>query len=175
MAAELARAELARRWLRAFGPATVADLRWWSGLTMGQVRTALGALEVAEVDLDGSAGIVLADDVEPTPEPPPWVALLPSLDPTTMGWQQRSWYLGDHVEALFDRNGNAGPTVWCDGRVVGGWAQRTDGEVVHRVLEDVGSAAEQAVAAEADRLQRWLGDVRISPRFPTPLQRELVA
>ena len=92
-----------------------------------------------------------------------------------MGWQQRSWYLGDHVEALFDRNGNAGPTVWCDGRVVGGWAQRTDGEVVHRVLEDVGSAAEQAVAAEADRLQRWLGDVRISPRFPTPLQRELVA
>ena len=175
MAADEARAELARRWLRAFGPATVADLRWWSGLTLGQVRTALGTLDVAEVDLDGSPGIVLADDVEPTPPPQPWVALLPSLDATTMGWQQRSWYLGDHVGTLFDTNGNAGPTTWCDGRVVGGWAQRKDGEVVHRLLEDVGSAAAEAIAAEAGRLERWLGDVRISPRFPTPLQRELVA
>ena len=175
MAADEARAQLARRWLWAFGPGTVADLRWWSGLTLGQVRAALGTLDVAEVDLDGSPGIVLADDVEPTPPPQPWVALLPSLDATTMGWQQRSWYLGDHVGTLFDTNGNAGPTTWCDGRVVGGWAQRKDGEVVHRLLEDVGSAAAEAIAAEAGRLERWLGDVRISPRFPTPLQRELVA
>jgi hypothetical protein len=92
-----------------------------------------------------------------------------------MGWQQREWYLGDHVPALFDRNGNAGPTVWCDGRVIGGWAQRKDGTVVHRLLEDVGSACGQAVAAEAARLEGWLGDVRISPRFPSPLHRELVA
>jgi len=173
--ADEARVELSRRWLQAFGPATVADLKWWSGLTLGQVRKALGALDVEEVDLDGTAGIVLADDVDPTAAPEPWVALLPSLDPTTMGWHQRSWYLGEHGKALFDTNGNAGPTVWSDGRIVGGWAQRKTGEVVFRLLDDVGVAVTAAVGAEAARLTAWLGDVRVKPRFPTPLQRELSA
>ena len=173
--ADEARVELSRRWLRAFGPATVADLKWWSGLTLGQVRRALSALDVEEVDLDGLPGVVLADDIGATPAPQPWVALLPSLDPTTMGWQQRSWYLGEHGKALFDTNGNAGPTVWSDGRIVGGWAQRKTGEVVYRLLEDVGAAVTGAVEAEAARLTAWLGDVRVTPRFPTPLQRELSA
>ena len=174
--ADEARIELCRRWLRAFGPARLADLKWWSGLTLGQVRKALSALDVAEVDLDGAPGVVLADDLEPTPAPAPWIALLPSLDPTTMGWQQRSWYLGDYGKALFDTNGNAGPTVWCDGRIVGGWAQRKHtGEVVFRLLEDVGSDVAAGVEAEAARLTEWLGDVRVTPRFPTPLQRQLSA
>ena len=175
-AADEARVDLCRRWLRAFGPAPITDLKWWSGLTLGQVRKAVGVLDVVEVDLDGAPGIALADDVEPTPAPGPWIALLPSLDPTTMGWKQRQWYLGDYAKALFDTNGNAGPTVWCDGRIIGGWAQRKDtGEVVFRVLEDVGDEVAAGVETEAARLTAWLGDVRVTPRFPTPLQRQLSA
>ncbi|MGI8807113.1 MAG: DNA glycosylase AlkZ-like family protein [Acidimicrobiales bacterium] len=173
--ADEARVELSRQWLRAFGPATVADLKWWSGLTLGQVRTAIAALDVEEVDLDGVPGIVLADDVATTEPPDPWIALLPSLDPTTMGWHQRAWYLGDHARELFDTNGNAGPTVWSDGRIVGGWAQRKTGEVVFRLLDDVSQEVAAAVEAESARLTTWLGDVRVTPRFPTPLQRQLVA
>lgn len=173
--ADEARVELARRWLLAYGPAPVADLKWWTGLTLTQVRKALSELDVEEVDLDGMPAVVLADDDAPTPAPGPWIALLPSLDPTTMGWQQRDWYLGDHKRALFDTNGNAGPTVWSDGRIVGGWAQRKTGEVVFRLLEDVGAAVATTVEAEAARLTAWLGDVRVTPRFPTPLQRELAA
>jgi hypothetical protein len=90
-----------------------------------------------------------------------------------MGWYQRDWYLGDHRTALYDRNGNAGPTVWWDGRIVGGWAQRPDGEVVVRFLEDCGAAAHRAAGEEADVLRTWLGDVRVIPRFRTPLEREL--
>lgn len=175
LGADEARVELARRWLRCFGPATVADLQWWSGLTLGQVRKALGAIGVVEVDLEGAPGIALAGDLSPTPSPPPWVALLPSLDSTTMGWKERRWYLGDHGAELFDRSGNAGPSVWCDGRIVGGWAQRRNGEVVFSLLEDVGAEAQDAVAVEAARLGDWLGDVRVTPRFPSPLQRRLVA
>jgi hypothetical protein len=175
LGADEARVELVGRWLRTFGPALVADVKWWTGLTLGQVRKALAALDVEEVGLDGGTGVMLADDVAPAPAPEPWIALLPSLDPTTMGWQQRAWYLGDHAGVLFDRNGNAGPTVWCDGRVVGGWAQRKTGEVVFRLLEDVGAEVAGAVEAEASRLTQWIGDVRVTPRFPTPLQRELVA
>jgi Winged helix DNA-binding domain len=172
---EAAQAELVRRWLAAFGPGTVADLRWWTGLTAGQVKRALAAVGAVEVDLDGVPGLVLAGDLAPLAAPEPWVALLPALDPTVMGWSGRGWYLGDHGPTLFDRNGNAGPTVWWDGRVVGGWASRKDGEIAVRLLEDVGADAAAAVEAAAGGLADWLGPVRVTPRFRTPLERDLSA
>jgi hypothetical protein len=172
---EAARVELVRRWLAAFGPGTVADLRWWTGWTAAHVKQALAALGAVEVDLGGTTGLVLPEDLEPVAAPKPWVALLPALDPTAMGWSQRSWYLGAHAPALFDRSGNVGPTVWSDGRVVGGWAQRADGEVVYRLLEDVGTDTVAAVETAAARLAKWIGSVRVIPRFRTPLERDLSA
>lgn len=170
---EAARAELVRRWLYAFGPAPVEDIRWWTGWTVAQVRKTLAQLPIAEVDLDGGTGVLLADDLDPVPAPEPWAALLPALDPTPMGWQRRDWFLGPHAPDLFDRNGNVGPTVWWDGRIVGGWAQRRDGEIAWRLLEDVGADARAAITAEAERTAAWFGEVRAIPRFRTPLEREL--
>ena len=168
------RTEVVRRWLARFGPGTEDDIRWWTGWGAGPVRAALEAVSAAEIDLAGERGFVLADDVDPTPAVDPWVALLPSLDPTTMGWRARDWYLGGHKEALFDTSGNAGPTIWVDGRVVGGWAMRANGEVVMKLLEDVGREARDAVGAEAGRLTEWLQAARVVPRFPTPLHNELI-
>jgi hypothetical protein len=172
---EAARAELARRWLRAYGPATVTDLKWWSGWTFTQTRAALAAVGAVDVDLDGMPGLVLSDDLDAEASPEPWVALLPALDPTVMGWKERAWYLGRHGPALFDTAGNAGPTVWWNGRVVGGWAARKEGDVAFRLLEDVGAEATAAVEAEAVRLAAWLGEMSVIPRFGTPLERELAA
>lgn len=166
---------LVRRWLGAFGPATMTDLTWWTGLGVTRIRPALAGLEVAEMDLDGEVGLVLPDDLEPVAQPEPWVALLPSLDPTAMGWKQRHWYLGEHEAPLFDRNGNIGPTIWSDGRIVGGWSQSGTGEVRFRLLEDLGREVVDMVEAEVAALQEWLGDVVLKPRFPTPLDRELRA
>ena len=168
-----ARVELARRWLRTFGPAPVSDLQWWGGWTGGQTKAALAALPVAEVDLDGQPGIALADDLEFPADAAPVAALLPALDPTPMGWQQRDWFLGEHRAALFDRTGNIGPTLWWEGRVVGGWAQRASGEIVCRLLEDIGADGAAATSREAARLEAWLGANRVTPRFRTPLEREL--
>ena len=173
--AHSARVTLARHWLARFGPATVTDLTWWTGWTKSHVRKVLAEIAPLEVDLDGKVGIVLPDDGAPVEQVPPWAALLPALDPTTMGWKERDWYLGPHRDALFDRNGNAGPTVWWHGRVVGGWAQRADGEIVVRLLDDVGADAQAAIAAERGRLAAWLGDRRFTPKFRTPLERELSA
>ena len=174
--APVARTELARRWLVAFGPALLADLQWWTGWTAAQVRQAVSALDLAEVDVGGSVGVVLAGDDEPVTPGEPWAALLPALDPTAMGWRERAWYVGEHTAALFDRSGNIGPTVWWDGRIVGGWAQRQDGEIAVRLLEDVGAEAADAIAAEARRLGEWIGPgTRITPRFRTPLERELAS
>jgi len=168
-----ARAELLRRYLAAFGPVTETDMRWWTGWSARNARAALASVRHAEVDLDGAVGYVLRDDLEPEPREVPSAALLPALDPTTMGWKLRDWYLGPHAASLFDRNGNAGPTVWWGGRVVGGWAQRRDGEIVYRLLEDLGEDAERTIEVEGERLAAWLGDVRVTPRFRAPLEREL--
>ncbi|NUR31772.1 MAG: winged helix DNA-binding domain-containing protein, partial [Catenulispora sp.] len=175
--AEIARAELAGRWLRTFGPAPAEDLKWWTGWTVAHTKQALQAVGAVEVELAGGTGFVHADDLDPTPEPEPWVALLPPLDPTPMGWTRRDWYLGEHAERLFDRNGNVGPTVWADGRIVGGWAHRPDGESVFKLLEDIGRAQTAEVAAAAERLATWLGPVRLAPRGRgrAPLEIELLA
>ncbi|MFE1546630.1 winged helix DNA-binding domain-containing protein [Streptomyces sp. NPDC058718] len=193
-----ARAELIRRWLAACGPASEADLKWWTGWKVTDVRGALAAVGAVAVTLSGpgpgtgtgsgsrsgsrsgsgsgETGFLLPDDLDPVPAPEPWAALLPALDPTAMGWQARDWYQDPEYRAgLYDRSGNIAPTVWWDGRIVGVWAQRPDGEIVHRLLADVGGDAVRAIGVEAARLAAWVGDVRVTPRFRTPLERELSA
>ncbi len=181
-----ARAELVRRWLRAYGPGTLDDLVWWTKWTKANVRAALSGVGAVAVTTDtgddpAAPAWVLPDDLDTTPvdiaapdgvEP---VALLPGLDPTIMGWKHRGWYLGPHRAALFDRTGNAGPTVWVGGRAVGAWSQLEGGAVVTRLLEDVDADAAIHVDAAAKRLTEWMAGVRVTPRFPTPLDRSIAA
>lgn len=168
---EAARAQLVSTYLRTFGPATVTDIKWWFGNTLTWARHALRDIGALEVDLEGTPGFALPDDLDDEAPSEPSGALLPGLDPTTMGWFDRDWYLGPHRSQVFDTNGNAGPTAWWDGRVVGGWVQDTDGRVELRLLEDVGRKAHAALKSQADALTEWLDGVRISPRFPSPLSR----
>jgi len=167
---------LARSWLARFGPATEADLTWWTKWTKARTRRALAATGAVEVDLDGGPGLALSDDLEPTDAVEPWGALLPALDPTTMGWKGRDWYLGDHGKALFDVNGNAGPTIWWDGRVVGGWAHLPSGEIAMTLLDDVGSEATATLEAYAGRLAEKIGDVRLTARARgySPVEKQLL-
>jgi hypothetical protein len=166
---QLARAELVRRWLRAFGPATETDIKWWFGNTLTWARHALRDIDAVAVDIDGTPGFALPDDLDVEPDVEPWCALLPGLHVTTMGWYGRDWYLGEHRSQLFDTNGNGGPTAWWNGRIVGGGGQDAAGRVEVRLLEDVGRDAKRAFKKRADELTAWLEGVRVSPRFPSPL------
>jgi hypothetical protein len=170
-----ARAELADRWLRTFGPGTFTDIKWWAGWRVGDTKAALDDCGAVAVEVAGGTGFIAADDAAESPDPGEWVAFLPGLDPTVMGWKDRDWYLGGHREELFDRNGNAGPTVWHNGRVVGGWAQLPDGRVAFELLERTSSEVEARIEDEAQRLSTWFGDVRVKPRFRTPLEKRLSA
>jgi hypothetical protein len=173
-------AALVTAWLRSFGPGTEADLVWWLGSTKAAVRRALGDVGAVEVSLDGGAlGWVLPDDLDAVADPGPWAALLPALDPSTMGWKERGFHLGPHTGPLtgkvFDRNGNGGPTAWWCGRIVGVWCQRPDGTVEVVLAEDVPRAAERALDAEAAELTAWLdGDV-VRSVYLSPLAREHLA
>ncbi|MGN6253052.1 MAG: winged helix DNA-binding domain-containing protein [Marmoricola sp.] len=166
-------ARLVRAWLDRFGPGTEADIVWWLGATKAAVRgalTAVGAVEVAVVG-GGEPAYVLPEDLDPVEPVAPWAALLPALDPTTMAWKQRNFYLGPHADAVFDRNGNAGPTAWWDGRVVGGWTQDADGVVVVVPAEELPPEAARALAQKAVELTDWLdGDV-VRSIYQSPLVR----
>jgi hypothetical protein len=166
-------AELVRRWLRSFGPGTETDIVWWLGATKAVVRRALVDVAAVEVALDdGGNGWVLPDDLEPVASEPPWAALLPVLDPTSMGWKQRDFYLRpDHTPYLFDTNGNAGSTAWWNGQIVGCWVQDEDG-VVHVVLrEDVGTEGQAALDVEAERLTDFLDGVRVNSVYASRQMR----
>lgn len=156
--------EIVRSWLAAFGPATVDDLAWWTGWPKGRSRAALDRVGCAEVETSVGTAYLLASDLEPTETPASWVALLPALDSTTMGRKHRDFYLGPYARHVFDNVGNAGPTVWCNGHIVGGWAQHPSGEIRLDLFEDVGREAMASIEDRAQKLSTVLADVRIKPR-----------
>ena len=171
-----ARAGLVERYLRAFGPATTADIRWWLGATATAVRAALAAVQAVEVDLDADGvGWVLPDDTGTSDPAERWVALLPGLDSTTMGWKERNWYLGALGPDVFDSNGNGGPTIWVDGEIVGSWVQRKDGAIATVVRAPLSRGRLNEIERAAEDVRELLGETRYSVRFPAPIQPELFA
>ncbi|TGO03898.1 winged helix DNA-binding domain-containing protein [Serinibacter arcticus] len=163
---------VARLYVARFGPVTPDDLQWWTGWTRTHTRATLAALAAAgetaavRVTVGGVEveAVVMADDVAPVDPPSPWVALLPALDPTSMGWKHRDFYLGEHRAHVFDRNGNAGPTVWVDGRVVGGWAIRDDGTVGLDLVEEVDGAASVGIEAQVREVEAFLDGAVVKAR-----------
>jgi hypothetical protein len=120
---------------------------------------------------DGSRAWLHPDDTDEVTPREPWAALLPALDPTTMGWQSRGFYLGDYAGRIFDRNGNGGPTAWWKGRIVGGWTQDEDGTVIIVPAGPLPRSAGEALARRAQELTAWLdGDV-VRSNFQSPLVR----
>jgi hypothetical protein len=180
---EAASGALATAYLRSFGPATAADLQWWAGWNATTTRRALGTIGAVPVSVDGERGDgpvtawLLPDDLDPVDRPATWATLLPSLDPTMMGWKDRDWYTGDHGRfghTVFDRNGNAGNTIVADGAIIGTWAHRLDGSVAVRYLEPATMAHRRLVDESIDRYLAGAGDTVVRPRFAAPLQRELM-
>jgi hypothetical protein len=165
---------LAGRWLRAFGPGTSTDLQWWTGWTVATTRTALADCGAVPVQLEGTGPAWVAEgDEEPVQPVEPWVAVLPGLDPTTMGWKERDWYLPAAAAAAFDRMGNAGPTLWVDGQVVGAWAQTPDGALRSHLFVDVPADRRAAVQDRLEEVAAMIGDTRFSVRFPSPASTAL--
>jgi len=171
---ESAAIELARRWLRRFGPGTTTDLQWWMGWTLGLTRTALAGCEAVPVELAEGPGWVAADEEPFDPQHEPWVALLPALDPSTMGWKQRSWYLPGPAAEAFDSAGNGGPTIWVDGRIVGAWAQDKQGEIHLHYFEKVAAARRREVDARVADLKAMVGSTRFAVRFPGDIHARIL-
>jgi hypothetical protein len=166
--------ELALRWLRAFGPGTSLDLQWWAGWTASTTRTALADAGAVPVALEGGGtGWLAPGDEQPADPVGPWVALLPGLDPTTMGWKERAWYLPVEAAHAFDRMGNAGPTIWVDGHVAGAWVQGPDGEIRTHPFRALPPRRAAEVQQRAADLAGMIGKTRFTVRFPSPVSTAL--
>jgi hypothetical protein len=177
-----ARIWLVRRYLAAFGPASAADVRWWTGFSACDTNQALEALK-AETVLVSIAGLgndylMLACDAErlqafePVEGEQAW--LLPSMDPYIMGYRDRRRFLQpEHLSAVLDRAGNAVPTVWAGSRAVGAWGQRSDGSVAYAFFEPVDGVTRDLIANKARRLEDLLGGERLGMPVRTAFTRTM--
>lgn len=162
-------------WLERFGPATDTDIKWWTGWTAAQMKTALADIDAEAVLLSGDQpGWIAAGDAD-VPDIGPSIALLPGLDATTMGWKERSWYLSEQAaERTFDRWSNAGPTIWRNGEVIGGWVQQDNGSVAVELYAPLTASEQRLLDDEIDRFVGFVGDTRVRLRFPARNQKELL-
>ena len=155
--------ELARRYFAGHGPATLADFVWWSGLTLGQARTALA---VAQTDLAqftvGESVYYHAQDQAIGPaHSDSGVQLLPAFDEYYLGYAQRALVLAAGLDTrVVSSNGIFRPTIVVDGRIVGIWRIVRRGQNV-RVQPDLfdalDSAGEQALHEAMGRYAAFLG------------------
>jgi hypothetical protein len=138
-------AELARRYLAGFGPATEADLAYWAGLPLRDARAGLGAIANELEHHDG--GLVdLRRRAAAADRLPP--KLLPLWDDLLVGWKGKTWL--DDGGRVF-AGGVIGPAATRAGRVVGKWSARA-GRVTVEPFE--GSA--RGFAAEVADVERFL-------------------
>lgn len=116
--------ELAFRYFRSHGPATMRDLARWSGLTMRDVRRGLAVCDgqLVELELDGVTYHLAPETLAAAP-PAPRVHLLPGFDEYLLGYGDRSAALApEHGTAVVPGgNGMFLPTIVAEGEVVGTW------------------------------------------------------
>jgi len=178
-----AQAWLVHRYLAAFGPATPDDVQWWTGFSRGETQRALEALgpAVTEASVEGLGDeyLMLADDAgrlrDFAPPAAPYVSFLPGLDPYIMGYRDRRRFLApEHQARVFDRAGNATPTVWANGRVVGAWGQhKPTGSVVYGLFEPVSQAQRALLQTRRRELEEFLGGEYLPPYTRTRFTRAL--
>jgi len=160
---ETALAELARRYLNAFGPATERDFAKWSGLGLGELRTGLKliAAELVEGRLGDEAAFSLKGAGRRAPRRPT-LRMLGAFDTYMLGYANRDFALPTEHERTFKAGGGGWlrPVIARDGVVIGGWSYRRKGEWVEVTLSSprkLSGADRRAVEAEVADIERFEG------------------
>jgi hypothetical protein len=156
---------LVRHYLAAFGPASLADIAQWSGLTVARLRPGVEAIDAAGAlrRFRSEAGRQLVDLAgaplpgEDVPAPP---RLLPMWDSTVLAFADRTRVVSDADRArIIARNGDTLPVILVDGVVAGRWWAVTERERTRIELEPFRRLAtqdERALEALGDRLARFV-------------------
>jgi hypothetical protein len=153
---------LVRRYLAAFGPASLADMSQWSGLTIARLRHAVERITELEhyTDEGGRALIDLPGAPLPEGDEEAPVRLLPMWDSSLLAYAKRDRMLpGDYRKVVIARNGDVLPTFLVNGLVRGLWWIELDDSEARMVFEPFKPVSRKVMAqlrAEADRLLEFL-------------------
>jgi hypothetical protein len=152
-----ARAEMLRRYLAAFGPASRRDLVAWSMMHVSEIQRALDALELRRFrdesarELFDVPGAPLPDAEVPAP-----VRFLPKWDNVLLAFSDRTRVLPEkHRKTVIKMNGDVAQTFLVDGFVAGLWRVEEE-RIVVEPFEPLSRAVRTEVEDEAARLRAWL-------------------
>ncbi|HLL55775.1 MAG TPA: winged helix DNA-binding domain-containing protein [Myxococcaceae bacterium] len=164
---EDALAELTRRYFTSHGPATAKDFAWWSGLTLGDVRTGIERQDppLKSVELGGQT--YWFAPLEDTGAEAPRALLLPNYDEYLVAYEDRAALLDAPPPEKLDARGNVlfNNTLVLDGSVVGSWKRTLKKrEVLIEVtaFARIPKAASRHVTEAAERYGAFLG---LTPRL----------
>jgi hypothetical protein len=168
LAREEAGAELGRRYLAAYGPATPEDFAAWSGLPLKEVRGAWQAVVegATEVEIDNRPAWLLRERVAwlediPDGRSAPEVRLLPAFDTYLLGYKSRGRVVApEHVRRIHPGGGLLHPTLLVDGRAAGTWKTWRKGggfELLVSPFDSLDSPALRGLEAEVRDVGRFLG------------------
>jgi hypothetical protein len=161
-----AQAELVWAYLAAFGPASEADISFWTGFGKSETARAIGAL-AAKTTLtlvEGMPGMLLllkeqAEALQSTPAPAePMINILPADDPyLTAHRASRSRYFNDQKlqRLVFGSTGAAQPAIVVNGQIVGTW-ERSDQQLTWRLLTVVDSALLPLIQAKVEQVGAFI-------------------
>ena len=160
--------ELARRYLRSFGPATVGDFSYWSGLRVRDSNPAFEAISglTEEVSISGQRGkyLVLEEDADQlcgSRDLQSHVRLLPQFDALVMGHKDKTRFMDPSARSkVFLPRADVAATILLDGMVAGVWRmrkERNNWRLELSPFRNLGEEEEEAVEAEIDRLRIFTG------------------
>jgi len=169
---------LAEMYLEAYGPASVSDFAYWSGM---RVREAAPIFEqisgsTEEVRIEGKRGkyLILGGDTDalsPAGEVPSWAKLLPQFDALIMGHRDKSRFLDPQLKGeIFLPRADVAATILVDGQVRGTWSMRKkkEWELALSPFHGPESDERELVEGEIDDLRRFTGfDIDVVWRRPS--------
>jgi uncharacterized protein YcaQ len=164
MSATEAQCALLRKYLRAYGPATLTDFSHWSGISMQEVRPLRALLEpeLAEIPGDKKSCLLLRKDVavlNGSPAVKGSIRLLPNFDSYLLAHREKDHLLSSkHYKRVYRNQGWISPAVLIDGAVAGIWSHKPQGKKLLVEIEPFGklSKAERAgIEREAESLAQF--------------------
>jgi hypothetical protein len=152
-----ARAEMLRRYLAAFGPASRRDMVAWSMMHVPEIQRALDRLELRRFrDEQGRDLLDVPRAPLPDPEKQAPVRFLPKWDNVLLAFADRTRVLPEsYRRRVIGQNGDVAQTFLVDGFVAGTW-RADDGRVAVEAFEPLSRAARGEVEEEKARLEAFL-------------------
>lgn len=160
-----AQGALLRKYLRAYGPATLSDFAHWSGISMQEVKLLKPLIEPEVVEMAGVKDrFLLREDLallNQKPKTEPCIRLLPLFDPYLLAHRSKDHLLGaEHYKRVYRNQGWISPVVLIDGEVAGVWSHKLQNRNLQVRIEPFGKlskAARAGVEREAEGLAAYFG------------------